>query len=240
MKIAICLSGAMSKLGDRFLTPNALYNNNPYIDFRICFNSTKKHIIDANPDCTFDFFIHSWNEDLQNDLESLYKPRKALFENQTIYNEEIFKRSKLEIDFGGISKSLSLQKSIQLMENNQSEYDLVMIYRTDILLLKNIDFKLYDPQKIYVNTFMNCQGDFHFIMNAANAKTFKNLYNSLDHGNRYGTHFWIKNYVINFMNKTLVEDGIVAGIDQEVLRKISIGVNTIISPEVLSQYGSTQ
>ena len=95
-KVAICLSGAMSKLGDRFLTPTALYSSNPYIDFSICFKSIKKHIVNANSDYTFDFFIHSWNEDLQYDLQSLYLPKKALFEDQNSYKEEILRKTKTE------------------------------------------------------------------------------------------------------------------------------------------------
>lgn len=124
------------------------------------------------------------------------------------------------------------------MEDSQLNYDLVIIYRPDILLLKDINLKNYDSQKIYVNRFLDCQGDFHFIMNITNAKIFKNLYNSLDNGNCHETHFWIKNYVTKFMNRLLIEDEIVAGIDQEVLRKISTGINTTINPEVLLQYGS--
>jgi hypothetical protein len=129
-----------------------------------------------------------------------------------------------------------MQKSIQLMENNQSEYDLVMIYRPDILLLKDINFKNYDPQKIYVNAHADSQGDFHFIMNVFNAKEFKNLYNSLDQGNAHRVHFWIKNYVNNFMHQQLLEDGIIAGCDQEVLRKLSAGDNKIINKQILLQY----
>jgi hypothetical protein len=238
MKIAICLSGAMSKLGNRFIAPDSLYNNSPYINFNICFNSTKKHIIEANANCKFDFFIHSWNLDLKNDLEKLYCPIKSSFEDNLIYKEEINKKIKSNEDYAGISKSLSMQKSIKLLEEYNSNYDLIMIYRPDILLLKNIIFNKYDLNRIYVNTYANGQGDFHFIMNYENLKKFKYLYNSIEQGNLHKTHFWIKNYVNNFMCQDLVEDEIIAGQDQEVLRKVSDKINTTINPEVLLQYGS--
>lgn len=238
MRIAICLSGAMSKLGGRFLSPGSAHNNSPYIDYNICFNSTIKHIIKANTCHEFDFFIHSCNIDLKDDLEKLYKPKASLFEDETPFYDEILKKCKIPEDFGGISKSLSMKKSIILMESYSKDYDLVIIYRPDILLLKDMIVEKYHPDNIYVNAFIEQRGDFHFVMSYDNAKEFKNLYDSLDKGNFHHTHSWIKNYVLHFMNKNLIEDDIRAGIDQEVLRKVSMGINTTINSAVLLQYES--
>jgi hypothetical protein len=240
INVAICLSGAMSKLGDRFLSPTAIYENKPYVNFNICFNSIQKHIIEANPNYIFDFFIHSWNEDLETELKNIYGPKKSLFENQSIYYDEILKKIKSSDDFGGIAKSFSIKKSIILLEEYEIEkdinYDIVMVYRPDILLLKDINFNSLNFQNIYVNSFMDSQGDFHFIMNNDNAKQFKNLYNSIELGNYHQTHWWIKNYVNQFMKQNLVEDDIVAGKDEEVLRKILLGINKTIDISEISKY----
>jgi len=240
MKVAICLSGTMSKIGDSFLTQNSLYNSNPYINFNTCYGSIKKHIINVNSNCEFDFFIHSWNMDLEHQLNALYSPKKSLFENNELYNDEINSKIKIASDFAGISKSLSMKKSILLLEQYQQEisfqYDLIIIYRPDIVLLKDMNLQDYDCQKIYANSFANGNGDFHFIMNSDNLKLFKNLYDSLDKGNRQITHFWIKNYVNNFMGKEITEDNIIAGTDQEVIRKIYIGSNPNITMQTLLQY----
>src|SRR5271166_2844745 len=199
MKIAICLNGAMSKIGGPFNTQNSLYNSNPYVNYNICYNSIKRHIVDANKDCMLDFFIHSWNIDLKNDLERIYTPKISLFENNTIYNEEISKKCKDYTDFGGISKSLSIQKSIQLLEQYQNihniTYDVVISYRPDLILIKDMNMSNYDTTKVSVNKHGECNGDFHFIMNSANISRFKWLYRSLDQGNEYKCHFWIKNYI---------------------------------------------
>lgn len=240
MKVAICLSGAMSRLGGRFLEPGSAHANIPYINYVTCFNSTVKHIVNANSSHEFDFFLHSCNLDLQENLNKLYCPKASLFEDETPFHQEILSKCKMPEDFGGISKSLSMKKSILLMESYSQNYDLVIIYRPDILLLKDMVLENYDPNNIYVNSFIEGRGDFHFIMSYNSATRFKNLYDSLDNGNPHHTHFWIKNYVTQFMQMPLIEDGIVAGIDQEVLRKVSMGINPNISQDILVNYGSEQ
>ena len=92
------------------------------------------------------------------------------------------------------------------------------------MLWKDINLDLYisdiNKDKIFVNGHRNKNGDFHFIMNSKISKIFKNLYDSRDLGNKGICHFWIKNYVINYMKKPLLEDEIVPGVHQEVARKL--------------------
>jgi len=243
-KVAICLSGATSKIGERFLTQGSLYNKGEYVNVEVCYNSIIKHIVQPSANCIFDFFIHSWNEDLEEKLVSLYKPQRFLFENNSIYNHEITSKITKPADFAGASKALSMQKSILLLEQYQREYNFeyerIIVYRPDIILLKDINLNNYDQSKIYVNKFLNGQGDFHFIMNAKNLSEFKNLYNSLNKGNVVDTHFWIKYYINNFMKSSLEEDDIVAGEDQEVIRKIYTKINQNINIGALSGYGLTE
>jgi len=73
---------------------------------------------------------------------------------------------------------------------------------------------------IYVNAHNDCNGDFHFLMSNEKSKSFKNLINSIEFGNKYKMHFWIKNYIINYMKINIKVDNIVPGQDQEVMRKI--------------------
>lgn len=239
-KVGICLNGAVAKLSGSFGKKRQLYTNSQYINVNICYNSIIKHIIEPNTNYSFDFFIHCWNEDLQQKLISIYNPKNFLFENNFIYENEIDNKTKKHTDFAGISKSLSMKKSILLLEeyskNNEIFYDLVIIYRPDLILFKNIVLDNYDPNNIYVNNHGNGNGDFHFVMNYENVCLFKYLYNSLDIGNIYGVHYWIKNYVINFMKKDLFEDEIFAGKDQEVIRKILTKENKTININKLLPY----
>jgi hypothetical protein len=247
-KIALCLRGAIAKTSGIFLTANSLYREGNYINFKACYNSIVKHMIEPNKDCSFDTFIHSWNTDLQQDLCDLYHPKKFLFENNSVYNEEISKKILKLTDFSGLSFALSIKKAIQLSEEYQQEnnfkYDLVIIYRPDLILFKDINMTDYDVQKIYSNgnSGEDPQGDFHFIMNPEFANQFKGLYDSNEKGNPHKAHFWIKNYINNYMHQELIADNIIAGTHQEVLRKIYVimVLSNKISMEKLLEYGLTE
>jgi len=217
-KIAFCLSGAVSKINGPFNKENELYNNSDYIDYNICKKSIDKHIVIPNQEYIFDFYIHSWSFDLKNQLNYLYKPIKFLYEDNSNYNKEINSIINDPYNFSAASKALSIKKSIELIDNINI-YDKIIIYRPDLWLGKDIIISNYNLNKIYVNKHGGCNGDFHFIMNSNLAFKFKNLYDSAKTNNPQN-HVWIKNYIYNYMNEDIVEDDIVAGLDQEVIRKI--------------------
>jgi hypothetical protein len=226
MKVALCMRGAVAKKSGAFFKQNDLYVNSHYVDYKKCYNSIKKHIIDVNNNYQFDVFCHCWNYDLEDEIKSLYNPVKYNFEDNRKYNDEINSLCKSSNEFGGISQSLTMKKSIELKEEYEREenikYDIVILYRYDVLLWKDMNLNEYTNLNdiIYVNAHHDGNGDFHFVMNHDTAYDFKNLYDSLYLGNVYGMHHWIKNYVLNFMKKQLVMDNIVPGRDQEVIRKI--------------------
>jgi len=228
MKVALCMRGAISKKNSDFPLKDQLYSNeSEYVDYVKCYNSIVKHIIEPNKDkYSIDIFCQSWNFDLKDEILDLYKPLSYLFEDNRIYNHDILQLAFEEKDFGGISQALSIKKSIELKEQYEIEnsmvYDLVILYRYDIFLWKDILFDNYTDldNKIYVNAHPNSNGDFHFVMNKTTSNEFKYLYDSIKLGNRYYLHRWIKNYVIHYMHKQLVMDDIIPGHHQEVIRKI--------------------
>jgi hypothetical protein len=245
MKIAVCLRGAVAKIdGHSFFIENSLYRAGRYVNINACYNSVKKHIVDANQNCSFDFFIHCWNQDLQDPLINLYQPKKFLFEDNSIYNSEINKKIREPQEFTGISHALSIKKSIELSESQNEKYDLVILFRPDLILLKDMDLSVYDPNQIYVNghTPPDPVGDFHFVMGPKIASEFKNLYDGVEKGNPCKHHFWMKNYVNNFMHRPLVDDAIIAGTHEEVLRKINIIMikGKGITLEKFLEYGMTR
>ena len=225
-RAALCMRGAISKINGAFFCKNDLYSDSEYVNYISCYNSIVKHIINENPDYSIDVFCHCWNTDLEDNIIKLYKPVKWLFEDNRMYNDEISKLCLCDNDFGVIIQSLTMKKSIELKEayekENNINYDVVILYRYDILLWKNIVFNKYVNlnDNIYVNAHHDCNGDFHFVMNSCTSNNFKYLYDSIKLGNKHRMHFWIKNYVINYMKKTLIMDDIVPGIHQEALRKI--------------------
>ena len=220
MRIAVCMRGAIAKK-NQFSKINSLYSDGDYVDYKKCYRSIVKHL---KPSHQYDFFLQSWNPELEKELVALYKPVASSFEDNTRYNDEISSLCVKEDDFGGISQALAIKKSIMLKEAYEKKhkitYDLVILYRYDVLLWKNINIEKYDREKIYVNAHDNSNGDFHFIMNKENANQFKYLYDSIKIGNRHIQHYWIKHYVEKYMKKKLYMDDIIPGIHQEVIRKI--------------------
>jgi len=251
MKCAICLRGAMSKIGNKFIYPGTLYSDSPYVNYNAVHKSIMKHIVDANSDIQFDFFIQSWNIDLENDLTTLYKPCAVSFEDNNIYKEEIInnlKETHISLqNFGSNSQLLAFTKSIQLLKNyvdtNDVYYDYVILYRPDVLLWKDINLNDYDKNKIYVNAMPNGGGDFHFIMNMENSFEFSKIYDTTKTNNIVTNtyiHGKIKMYVQHFMGKELFLDDIVPGRDQEVLRKLKIMIrNTNIDVNKFYDFGLT-
>jgi hypothetical protein len=229
-KVAVCLKGAVSKKGkthDRFYHPNEVYRDGEYIDFLAVSKSIFKHIVNANTDYEFDFFLHGWNFDLESKLIEIYNPKKYLFENNTNYNTVISSFISKSDDFGGVSGGLSIKKTLELKEIHEievnTEYDIVIIYRYDVLLWKDMVLNEYDVDKyIYVNKWYGeCNADFHFVMSNKNSRKFKYLYDSVVlYNNFHKFHYWIKNYVINILKCDLKEDDITAGIFQEHMRVI--------------------
>ena len=229
-KVAICLKGAISKKGnthDRFYHPGEPYREGEYIDYVAVKNSIFKHIIDPNPNYEFDFFLHGWNTDLESNLINLYNPKKILLENNNNYNDVIQSIISKSEDFGGVSGGLSIKKSLELreiyeIESNQ-QYDIIIVYRYDVLLWKDMILDNYNVNDyMYVNAWKgDLSADFHFVMSHDNAYKFKYLYDSIVlYNNVHGFHKWIKNYIVNILKCNLKEDDIKAGQSQEVMRVI--------------------
>lgn len=249
MRVAICLRGAISRVGTAFTNKDE-YNraSNEYVNYKACYSSIMRHIVQANPNYEFDFFIHCWNVDLDTELSELYKPRAALFESNQVHKAHIESLCVAPSDFGGISQALSMKKSLGLMHAWEQKlgktYDMVILYRPDVFLWKDMNLSNYrmDDVTIYVNAHDNCDGDFHFIMSSVTSRGFANLIDSTCNGNPHALHCWIKRYVVHHLNKRLLMDTIYPGRHQEVLRKIwnfSILAGHLSIPQA-AEYGLTQ
>ena len=159
-----------------------------------------------------------------------------------------------------LSQALSIKLGIQLIEkyeasfckveNNSlvSNYDLIVIYRPDVMIWKKMDLDFYDTSKIYCNGAIGSErsplavnawshGDLHFVMSPKNAAEFKYVYDSVSKKNPHKhddwkgnvnphdfneplEHKWIGNYIRNYMGKELVGDGIKELIDQCIIRRV--------------------
>lgn len=252
LRVALCLRGAVSRKNSSSHLKNNIYDlQNGYIDYTSVFRSIQEHIYKTNQNSTIDTFIHCWNEDLESELNQLYCPVKYLYENNNNYITDIESRCKNPIEFAGLSHALSIKKVLEIKEEyektNNFIYDIVILYRPDVLIWKNIEFKYYLEKiqdTIYVNAHPGNNGDFHFIMSSEISLKFKNLYDSSSIGNNHLQHFWIQNFITNYIKCNICMDNIVPGRDQEVARPEKIIRHSInennIDINIFKKYGITK
>lgn len=100
MKIAICYYGS---LGGR------IYKNNlgGIIEPEKCFKIFKEKIVNSNPECKFDFFVHSWSISHENKILDIIKPIAAKIEPQKNFWKEATSNSKLLFDVNDIRPYVS-------------------------------------------------------------------------------------------------------------------------------------
>lgn len=241
MKVAICMRGAVSTYKNKsllknhgyFANPGEIYDNKNYINIHAVQKAIQFHIIQTNPRIKFDFFLHGWNQDLQETFIKMYQPKSFLFEDNMIYKKEILEKCAYPSCYSGPSQLLSIKKSIELKEayevKNNFKYDAVILYRYDVLLWKDIILSNYDLSKqMYSSSYIYpfSVGDFHFIMNHNQAFLFKGCYDWLSKSNTYNNyiglnpHYLLYNYITNVIKLKVKTDGIMPAFDQDVIRKI--------------------
>jgi len=136
MKSAICLFGKAG--GDK--GKDGLGRR---IDYKMCFDSIKKHVIDINQ-C--DVFIHSWDLDIGEEIKDLYEPRHFVFENQIIFDEDT-DRNRIFSRWYSTKQSVGLKSFAE--KDNNFIYDWVMLCRFDLLFFIDIDFSELEPGYFY-------------------------------------------------------------------------------------------
>jgi len=238
----------------------------PYVNFSACAKSVVRNLIEANPDYSFDVFIQSWVPDLAARLEVLYHPTATCHEDNGTYagllhaltlrsllNEGISTigqrnrgfwslRERYKEAYAGLSSALALQKAVELLEQRSEaeDYDFIVLYRPDILLLERIDLNLYDKELVYCNKFSERLGDFRWIFAPKNRYCFKTLLDSIPRGNFHRLHYWIRDYFdgefTHGSGAEYVSDEILAGRDEEVLRQVKL---VGIAEERCKEYGVT-
>lgn len=244
-RVAFLIKGGVSRCSGSTLATGTLYDHSPYVNFVSTKLSIDKHIIRPNPNYVFDFFLHSWNEDLLDPLTNLYNPKALQFEDNNLYTSTINQKlhdSNLfdQGSFRQVSQFLSLHQGCKLIENFSTEYDLIIVYRYDLLLWKDMILDEYDTQAITVNSYGECNGDFHIVTGMSNLYYLKEIYNSIGPTNLPEGHMIIKTYVKNTPGLSIKMDNMVAGVDQEVTRKLKdVYARGNIDQQTLNEFGLT-
>ena len=224
-KAALCLRGAIAKKSKRCGHAGEIYTDTTaYVKYTSIYKSIMKHIVIPNTEYDVDIFIHCWNLDLEEEIVTLYKPTKYIFEDNNKYVDEISSQCVVPKDFGGISQALSIRKVLELQEQysitHSIKYDIVVLFRPDVLIWSDMIFSKYDLQYFYTDGHENNNGDIYFIMSPEHAVLFKDLYISLKYGNKHAQHAWIKDFIIRYCNMPIQGDTLIPGKNYEVLRHI--------------------
>jgi hypothetical protein len=222
-KIALILRGGISNTRGK-LSIDKNIDNKDYVNFKCVKNSLYKHLILNNKNYNFDFYVHSWNLDLKQDLIELYNPKNSSFENNELYINDIkdkLSKCNASLEFyNQASQALAIKKSFELIKDSLYDYKYIIFYRPDVLLWKNLDLSRYDIDNIYCNNYGDGQGDFHFVMSSRNAEKFSLVYDYLCEDNPPIDHIYIPKYSEKSMGKKILCDNIEAGVHQEVVRKL--------------------
>jgi hypothetical protein len=163
MRIALLFSGLISN-------PNGDCNNGKHYALP-CYNHINNYIIEPNSQKhTIDTYFYCWGKqsDTTDLLCELYRPVAYRFTEEQENNNFLSKMKGNQLVF-------SLAKDTQ--------YDMYMFLRPDIIFNADIDFDRYDIDKIYHNDGRPTEGghfgDMYFIMNHKNAIAFTSLYEKL-------------------------------------------------------------
>jgi hypothetical protein len=153
MRVALCfygtLGGTSGKAGDK--------NGRQLEVLNIAYPYYKKRILDVND--SVDVFIHSWDTDIEKEVDSKYKFTKKIFENQVSWENippHLTDTTRLQHH---ISRWYSCQEVIKLKKLHESEnnfeYDFVLLTRQDLAWMVDFNFLNYNNKYLYLGNWFN-------------------------------------------------------------------------------------
>lgn len=167
MKIALCLCGLAGGKTDKIFG-GQMWNGKtglvyPVTDYRLGHQHYQEHILAHND---VDVFIHTWNPELQADLEETYQPKMGVYEKQIMFDEArkgghsgdpsypdgiVSKKHITMSKWYSIQQCLELKKKYE--QDNDFTYDCVMISRFDLAWLTDVKFDQFDMQYFYASNW---------------------------------------------------------------------------------------
>ncbi len=252
-RVALVFRGGVSKRSGNTHKSYGKYEHEEqkyaYITYSATEKGLRKNIIENNPDYEIDYFIHSWNTDLQEELDKLYQPKSSIYESNSKYYDELTElMSRCEEGyFGTASQYISLRNGIDLLEKyvekTKTKYDLIISWRLDVLLYGTVDLNSYDGDYFYINKdpYNTMDLDLHFVTGYHNRHLMKQIYQNIDKDCPPKPH----GIIVNYFNKIgrpdlLKSDGIVYRQHNEMIRALIWHYkDNRITKEQLELYGLT-
>jgi hypothetical protein len=242
-RVALLIRGGVAKSCGQLLYPGDIYKPSQYVNYRAVKKSIDKHIINANPGYEFDIFLHCWSYDIQNELVDLYQPTAYWFEDNNQYTSVINNAIADPKSFACASQTLSTTHGCRIIKMHsdyiQKEYDLVIVYRFDMLLWKDMDLDQLDLDYLYVNNWdYTLYGDFHVIFKGSLLDQFAKIFYTLGPHNPASEHSILTNFVNNHLKCSMRHDDILVVRDQCVIRRLGVPLSRgLINEEKMLEYG---
>lgn len=151
MKVALCLCGVVG--GDKGKSGTG----SPDEILEIGYEHYKRHILEHND---VDVFVHTWTTEKQQEIEQLYNPKKALYEEQIFFDipdhvkghpHRPMRRNNHYSRWYSTKQTIALKQ--QYEQENNFEYDFVMVARFDIAWQKDVKFSQFDSSAFYAGNW---------------------------------------------------------------------------------------
>lgn len=193
MRVAFCLVGIVGSVQGKYgLDGTTNSTKGLPVDFRIGHHFHKKHIFDNNK---VDVFIHSWSKEFESQIVDLYQPKKYIIEEQINFKQPTHRMNSVMSRWYSTAMSVNLKKLYE--EENNFKYDMVMLYRFDHILKRNLVFSEYNPELFYIAHRDDCTEsacrceitkryyDVWFFSKSSNIDKFASLYENF--GDSFGS-----------------------------------------------------
>ena len=234
MRCALVIKGAVGSKTGKYTTSTSSTDLNAFVDYEFCAQQIFKHIINCNKDVQFDIFIQSWSVSLEQQLIEIYKPVSTSFINDTTIAQELKNKHKGSVGstFAEVSMCKGWEYAVNLVRdyviNTEVQYNIVIVWRIDALLWKDIKITNYNVKdKIYCTKWkwpdwsgeLN-RGDFHFVMNYTNFLHYYHMYSNISNTFIPFPHSTLLNYTKKHLNIILTPDNIRPGLHSGIMRNI--------------------
>ena len=202
MKVAVCFYGLVGG-GNNFQKSHRWMNVEDSESFcAIGHRHYKEHIFDKNDE--IDVFVHTWSTDRQEEIQELYNPVSAVYEQQIAFpNRPKYQHKQTDRKvWGGYSRWYSTKSVVDLKKQYEKThnftYDWVMLTRFDIAFMAPLQFDQYNMNNFYASGQKNKQhehmtskkyvADWWFFSNSKNIDNFAALYDEIDRYGRLDLH----------------------------------------------------
>jgi hypothetical protein len=163
-KIALCLCGHIGSSFSKSMLVNQSVEIS-LVNLELSYAHIFNDIINCNKNFEFDIFIHSWSNEIKEEIIVKFKPKKYYIESIKLdKNREKFESIKLDkknkkLNAHAISRLLGIKIVLNLMkeyvEENKIFYEQVIMCRFDLVLTKPFPLNSYINNNIKILDGLN-------------------------------------------------------------------------------------